>query len=166
VPCSYCTENCTNSLVPSVGTKISHKKKKFIMVMNTCSRSQNDRQPIQPEPVIQSNQQPPPFSPPREGEQDRIVALKAHIEALTRQNAELLLKNMGQPHLEMNWDEHEEEECNGQVNGHGYREEDRRENDRQKENFREGDPWGLRNGRLQRPGGREKDARGLSRILA
>jgi hypothetical protein len=39
-----------------VGTTISHKKKKSIMVMNTCFRSQNDQQPIQPEPVIQSNQ--------------------------------------------------------------------------------------------------------------
>jgi hypothetical protein len=94
VPCSYCTENCTNSLAPFVETTISHKKKKSIMVMNTRSGSQNDRQPIQPEPIIQSNQQPSPFPPSREGEQDRIVELEAHIEALTRQNAELLLRNM------------------------------------------------------------------------
>jgi len=51
-------------------------------------------------------------------------------------------------------------------NGKGYREEDRQEDDRQEDNLGEGDPRGLRNGRLQHPGGREEDAGGQSRILA
>jgi hypothetical protein len=61
--------------------------------------------------------------------------MEAHIEALTRQNAELLLRNMEQPHPEVNWDGHEEEECNNRIN------------------FREGDTWELRNRRPHRPGG-------------
>jgi hypothetical protein len=66
------------------------------MVMNTRSNSQNNRQPIvQSDPVIQSNLQPPPFPPPGSRDQEHITTLEAHIEALTGQNAELLLRNMG-----------------------------------------------------------------------
>jgi len=44
------------------------------------------------------------------------------------------------------------------VNGQGYREEDRREDNCQEDNFPEGDPRGLRNKRLQRLEGQEEDA--------
>jgi len=49
------------------------------------------------EPVIQNNPQPPPFPPPGGGDQDRIAALEAQIEAL---NAELLRMRLGQPNPE------------------------------------------------------------------
>jgi hypothetical protein len=61
--------------------------------------------------------------------------MEAHIEALTRQNTELLLRIMGQRHPEMIRDEHEEEEHNSQVNGQGYREEDYRKDDCHEDNF-------------------------------
>jgi hypothetical protein len=73
----------------------SHKNKKFAMVMNIRSSSQNNRQPrVQLDPVIQSYPQPAPFPPPSGGDQERIAALEAHIKALMRQNTELLLRNM------------------------------------------------------------------------
>jgi hypothetical protein len=89
------------------------------MVMNTRFVSQANRQRrsepgqiLQPNPNlgIQNNPLPPPFPPPDSGDQDRIAAMEAHIEALTRQNAELLLRNMEQPHPKVNRDGHEEEE--------------------------------------------------------
>jgi hypothetical protein len=45
--------------------------------------------------------------------------MEAHIEALTRQNAELVLWNMEQAHPKENWDGHEEEERNSHINGPG-----------------------------------------------
>jgi len=115
-----------------------YKNKKSAMVMNTRSSSQNDRQSrVQLDSVIQSNQEPPPFPPLGSGDQDRIEALEAHIEALTWQNAELLLRK----------DEHEEEEGLSHINGQGYHEKDCWEDDRQEDNFPEGDPQELRNKR-------------------
>jgi hypothetical protein len=105
------------------------------------------------EPVIQNNPQPPPFLPPGGGDQDCITALKAHIESLTQRNAELLQRRPGQPHPEMNRDEHEEER-KSHTDGHG-----RREDDHQEDNFREVNPRELRN-RRPNPNG------DLSRVLA
>jgi hypothetical protein len=122
--------------------------------MNTRSNSHNNRQPIaQSDPVIQSNLQPPPFPPLGSRDQERITALEAHIEALTGQNAELLLRNIGQPHPKMNQDEHEEEERLNHINSQGYREKDRLEDDHQEDNFREDDHQELRNRKPHRLGG-------------
>jgi hypothetical protein len=64
------------------------------MVVNTRSGSQTNRQPRAPlESVIQNDPQPPPPG----GDQDRIAALEAQIEAL---NAELLRMRLGQPNPE------------------------------------------------------------------
>jgi len=46
------------------------------------------------------------------------------LEALTWQNARLLLRILGQCHLEVNRHEHEEEERNNHANGH-YCQEDK-----------------------------------------
>jgi hypothetical protein len=89
--------------------------------------------------------------------------LEAHIEALTQQNRELLLRNMGQPHPKMNLDECEEEERNSHVNGQDDWEEDRWVDDHQEDNFRRIDPREFRNRRLNRYGDqREGD---LSKII-
>jgi len=63
------------------------------------------------------------------GNPDCVVALKAHIEVLAQQNAELLLRILEQSHSEMNWDEHR-----SRANGR-----DRWEDDCQEDNFREHD---------------------------
>jgi len=64
-------------LVPSVGTIFVSHEKKSAMVMNTCSRSQANRQrrsqPKQilqpnPNPEVQNNPLTPPFPPPSGGE--------------------------------------------------------------------------------------------------
>jgi hypothetical protein len=55
---------------------------------------------------------------------------------------------MEQPHLEVNQDGLEEEECYNRIN------------------FREGDPRELRNSRPHCPGGLEEDVGDLSRIIA
>jgi len=98
---------------------VPHKRKRrSSMVINTRSGSQTNQQPRAPlEPVIQNNPQPPPPG----GDQDRIAALEAQIEAL---NAKLLRKRRGQPNPEMNRDEHEEEDRNSNTNP-------RKEDDRQ-----------------------------------
>jgi hypothetical protein len=53
----------------------------------------------------------------------------------------------------MNQDEHEEEERLSHINGQGYREKDRLEEDHQEDNFREDDHQELRNRRPYRLGG-------------
>jgi len=112
------------------------------------------RKPIvQMEPVIQNNPQPPPFPPQGCEDQDRIAALEAQIKSLTQWNAELLQRRLGQPHPEMNRDDHEEE-CNSHTDGHGHR-----EDDHQEDNFWEVNPRELRN---RRP----DPNRDLSRVLA
>jgi hypothetical protein len=85
----------------------------------------------------QNDPQPPPFSPLGGGDQDRVAALEAQIETLTRQNAELLLKILGQSHPEVNQDEHEEEERNSPANGHDRRDDDHQEDNFQEDNHRE-----------------------------
>jgi hypothetical protein len=69
-----------------------------------------------------------------------------------RKNVELLLRNLEQPHPKRNRDEIEEEERNNHVNGRGYREENRGENE--EDNF-----WPSPHG------GRREDVGDLSRII-
>lgn len=68
--------------------------------------------------------------------------LEAQIEDLTHQNAELLLRNSGQSHPEVNRDELEEEERNSHTNA-----QDRWENDYQEGNLLDVNPRELRNRR-------------------
>jgi hypothetical protein len=149
---------------------ISHKKKNYVMVMNTHSGSQiNQQGRVQPEPVIQpnlnlevqNNPQPPSFPPPSGGDHDRITALEAHIEALTQQNAKLLLKILGQFHPEVNQDEREEEERNSHTNGH-----DHRKDNHQEDNFREDNHREQRNKRANCHGDQREDVGDLSIIVA
>jgi hypothetical protein len=99
------------------------------------------------------------------GDQDRIAVLEAQMGSLTQQNTELLLRIPGQSHLELNRDEHEEEECNNHTNCHNLQEEDRWEDDHQKDNFREDNHREQRNRRANCHGDRREDVGDLSRII-
>jgi len=84
--------------------------------------------------------------------------MEAHIEALMRQNAELLLRNMEQPHLKVNQGGHEEENRNSNTNA-------RREDDHQGDRSLKDNYLTQRNRRPDPNGGRQEDAGDLSRVI-
>jgi hypothetical protein len=143
------------------------QKRTSVMVMNTCSRRQINRDArVRLESVIQNNPQPPSCPLPGCGVLNRIAALEAQIETLTQHNAKLLPRRPGQSHLEENRDGHEEEQRNNHTDAHSRREEDHREDDHQEDNFWKVNPRELRIRRPDRHGDQWEDAGDLSKVIA